>query len=83
METRFSRSATRALVRSNKRVLIRQRIGELAANPEAMGANVKRLQGRSEYRLRVQGWRIIFRIEVGILWIDDIAPRGSVYEVSA
>ena len=70
-------------MRSNKRMLIRQKIGELAADPEAMAANVKRLQGRPEFRLRVQDWRIIFRVEAGILWIDDVAPRGSAYEVSA
>ena len=72
----------RALLKSNKRLLIRQKIDELAADPLSASANVKRLQGRPEYRLRVQDWRIIFRIEDSILWIDDIAPRGSVYEVT-
>lgn len=80
MEVRFSRSATRALLRSDKRVLIRQKIGELADDPLSLSANVTRLKGRSDYRLRVQNWRVIFRIEEGILWIDDIAPRGAVYE---
>jgi mRNA interferase RelE/StbE len=83
MEIRFSKSATKALVRSSKRELIRQKTGELANDPLSLSANVKRLQGRSEYRLRVQDWRIIFRMEDGILWIDDIAPRGSVYEVTS
>ena len=82
MEIRFSRTAARALIRSNKRELIRQKIDELAADPLSQSANVKRLQGRPEYRLRVQDWRIIFRIEESILWIDDIAPRGSAYEVT-
>ena len=72
----------RALIRSNKRVLIRQKIDELAADPLLMSANVIRVQGRTEYRMRVQDWRIIFRIEGSILWIDDIAPRGSAYEVT-
>jgi mRNA interferase RelE/StbE len=82
VEIRFSRSAARALLRSNKRVIIRQKIDELAMDPHALSANVIRLQGRPEYRLRVQDWRIIFRIEDSILWIDDIAPRGSAYEVA-
>ena len=82
MEIRFSKSAAKALVRSNKRVLIRQKIGELADDPLSLSANVKRLQGRPEYRLRVQDWRVIFRIEDDVLWIDDIAPRGSAYEVN-
>lgn len=71
----------RALLRSNKRRLIRQKIDELAAEPLSLSANVKRLQGRTEYRLRVQDWRVIFRVDGSIPWIDDIAPRGSAFEV--
>lgn len=79
VEIRFSRTAARALLRSDKRDLIREKIGQLADEPLALSANVKKLQGRPEYRLRVQDWRIIFRIDADILWIDDIAPRGSTY----
>jgi mRNA interferase RelE/StbE len=82
MDIRFSKSAARALVRSNKRALIRRKINDLAADPSSMSANVKQLQGRVECRLRVQDWRVIFRIENDVLWIDDIAPRGSAYEVT-
>ena len=80
MEIRFSKTAARALLRSSKRGLIRGKIDELAREPLALAANVKRLKGRSEYRLRVQDWRVIFRIEDEVLWIDDIAPRGRAYE---
>ena len=80
MEIRFSRSAGRALLRSDKRALIRQKIDDLASEPLSQSANVKRLQARTDYRLRVQNWRVIFRIEADILWIDDIAPRSSAYE---
>ena len=69
----------RALLRSDKRALLRRKIDELATEPSALSANVRKLQGRSEYRLRVQYWRIIFRIEGDILWIDDIGPRSSIY----
>jgi mRNA interferase RelE/StbE len=82
VEIRFSKTAMRALLRSNKRTLIRQKVGELAHDPDSLGANVKRLQGRPEYRLRIQDWRVIFRVEQNVLWIDDIAPRGSAYEVN-
>jgi len=81
MEVRFPKTAMRALLRSTKRVPIRQKIGELAREPLSQSPNVKRLQGRPEYRLRVQDWRVIFRIDGSTLWIDDIAPRGSAYEV--
>jgi mRNA interferase RelE/StbE len=77
---RISRSAGKALKRSNKRKLLTQKILEMAKNPDALAANVIRLQGRSDFRLRVQDWRIVFRIEDGILHIDEIEPRGSIYE---
>lgn len=79
VEIQFSKTALKALLRSDKRELIRDKIGELAADPDALAANIKPLKGRPESRLRVQDWRIIFRIEDDVLWIDDIGPRGSVY----
>jgi mRNA interferase RelE/StbE len=82
MEVRFSKSAMKALLRSDKRTLIRSKIDELAAEPLSQSANVKKLQGRPEYRLRIQNWRVIFRIENDILWVDDISPRSSAYEVT-
>ncbi|WP_397580991.1 type II toxin-antitoxin system RelE/ParE family toxin [Sphingorhabdus sp.] len=82
MDVRFSKTAMRSLLRSDKRTLIRSKIDELANEPLSQSANVKKLQGRPEYRLRIQNWRVIFRIENGILWIDDIAPRSSAYEVT-
>ena len=75
----MSKSAAEMLVRSGKAALIRQKIEILAQDPFALSINVTRLQGRPEYRLRVQDWRVIFRVEGDILWIDDIGPRGSIY----
>jgi mRNA interferase RelE/StbE len=79
VEIRFSKSALKALLRSDKRELIREKIDELAAEPLALSVNVKNLKGRPERRLRVQDWRVIFRIEDDVLWIDEIGPRGSIY----
>lgn len=81
LEIGYSQEAIRTLRRLNKRALIRQKIRELAENPDAMGGNVTRLQGRPESRLRVQDWRVIFRIEGNTLWVDKVLPRGQVYEV--
>jgi mRNA interferase RelE/StbE len=80
MEVRFAKTALKAILRSNKAKLIREKIDLLADDPTSWSTNVIKLQGRSEFRLRVQDWRIIFRIEDGILWVDDVGPRGSVYE---
>lgn len=80
MDVRFSKTALKGILRSNKSKLIREKIDQLANDPDSGSANVARLQGRSDFRMRVQDWRVIFRIEDGILWIDDIGPRGSIYE---
>ncbi|HEX5258008.1 MAG TPA: type II toxin-antitoxin system RelE/ParE family toxin [Sphingomicrobium sp.] len=82
MEIRYSDEALRMLRHLNKRDLIRRKIRALARDAESVRTNVKRLQGRPESRLRVQDWRVIFRIEGSILWIDKILPRGSAYEVN-
>ncbi|MEP7129939.1 MAG: type II toxin-antitoxin system RelE/ParE family toxin [Sphingomicrobium sp.] len=82
LEIRFSDEVLRTLRRLNKRDLIRGKIEELANDPRSCRANVKRLQGRPESRLRVQDWRVIFRIEGNILWIDKVLPRASAYEVN-
>lgn len=80
MRIEISKTAARALRKSNKRALLSRKIEELAADPAALAANVIRLQGRSDFRLRVQDWRIIFRVDGDTLIIDEIEPRGSAYE---
>jgi mRNA interferase RelE/StbE len=82
LEIRYADEVLRTLRRLNKRDLIRRKIEELAANPDSLRSNITRLQGRPESRLRIQDWRVIFRIEGKILWIDKVMPRGSAYEVS-
>ncbi len=80
MELRFTRAAAKAMARSDKRKLIRQKIEQLADDPESVKVNVTRLQGREDFRLRVQNWRIIFRIEDDAILVKAVLPRGSVYE---
>jgi len=74
-----SKGAQRALVRSDKRQLISEKILALANDPSSLARNVIRLQGRAASRLRVQNWRVVFRVEDGVLYIDDIGPRGAIY----
>lgn len=81
MKTRYVKTASRALMRCNKRLLVREKIEAYARNPELAVGNVIKLQGREEFRLRVQDWRVLFRVEGDEMIIDDIAPRGSIYEV--
>jgi mRNA interferase RelE/StbE len=80
MEIYYSSEAARALRKCDKRALIREKIELLARDPLALSTNVKRLANRSEYRLRVQNWRVLFLIEGDRLMVSRVVPRGSAYE---
>ena len=80
MEIEYSVAAARALRRCDKRKLVRDKIELLARDPLALNANVKRLSGLDAYRLRVQNWRVLFKVSGNVLEIKDILPRGSAYE---
>ena len=62
-------------------ILIRDKLRELAADPYVPNNNVKKLQGREGYRLRVGAWRVIYDIRDGqlIILVLDIGPRGGIY----
>lgn len=80
MQIRYSKAARAALLRSDKRELIRNKIELFAGDPNLGHPNVTRLKGRPELRLRVQNWRVIFRIEGDQLGVVEIGPRGAIYE---
>lgn len=66
----------------NIRGLIRSKVEAIAANPRDRHMNVTRLQGRPEFRLRVQDWRVIYRLvdDRVVLLVIKIGARGQVYE---
>jgi mRNA interferase RelE/StbE len=76
----ITKSANLALKKSNKRMLIAKKIRELAISPDDLQSNIIKMQNRADYRLRVQDWRIIFRREGDVLYIEEIEPRGSAYK---
>ena len=78
----YRKGALRVLRRmpANEARRIMEKIDQLAAFPEQLAPQVKRLQGRPGFRLRVGDWRVIFDDEGDVLDILAIGPRGSVYE---
>jgi mRNA interferase RelE/StbE len=82
VQIRYTKAAIKALTRmpGNKTRLIRSKIEQYAADPESMANNVKKLQGRDGYRLRVGDWRVIFDREGLVLDILEIGLRGGIYE---
>lgn len=78
----YKKPASRALRRmpSNTAKTIRNKIRSYAANPQSQQNNVKDLKGSPYKRLRVGNWRVIFREEGDDLIIEDIGPRGGIYQ---
>lgn len=52
----------------------------LVANPESKDLDVKKLNGREGYRLRVGEWRVIYTAEGQVVAVLRIGPRGDVYK---
>ena len=54
----------------------------MAANPYAAHSNVTRLRGRPEFRLRVQDWRVIYRVldDRVVMLVIKVGSRGQVYQ---
>lgn len=59
---------------------IKAKIGQYADAPESLAGNVRKLQGREGYRLRVGDYRVIFDDDGKVLDILAIGPRGSIYD---
>ena len=72
MEIQYSKQALKFLKKQD--VPTRKRINLLPAG------DVKALQGRNDYRLRVGDYRIIFDINGNILLIEAIGNRGQIYK---
>ena len=51
----------------------------LIAIEKLPGGDVKRLQGREGYRLRIGDWRVLFTTGGTAITIVDIGPRGGIY----
>lgn len=78
----YSKPARIALDRmpANEAKRIRGKIEQYAADPASQQNNVKRLQGRPGFRLRVGDWRVIFDEGDHVLDIIAIGARGNVYD---
>ena len=80
----YRKSAQKALLKlpSDIRVEFQQAFRLLAENPTRRDLDVKILQGREGYRLRIRQWRAIYRVELErlIIMVLDIGSRGDIYK---
>ncbi len=78
------RNAAKAYEKLDEKTVARinKNIDTLKGNP-FYGKNIKRLRGelQEKYRLRVGGYRIVYRVDEGekAVIIEDIGLRGNVY----
>ncbi len=80
MKVFLTATALRALSRYPQRAKLRAKIDQFAADPSSLANNVTRLTGQVESRLRVGDMRVIFHVEGDTLVVDDIGPRGGIYD---
>lgn len=60
----------------------REALALLAANPDRHGLDVRSLQGRDGFRLRIGDWRLLYQVDRGrlIILVVEVGPRGEVYK---
>ncbi len=79
----YSRDAIKTLARIDRRTgrRIRDKLDQLAREPETLANNVTVLKGQPDLvRLRVGDWRVIYTERLVVLMVLRIAPRGSAYD---
>ncbi len=76
MKITYSKQAVKFLQKQPKQMQIRI-INAINRLPDG---DVKKLQGKNGYRLRVGDYRVIFSRSGEVLMIEKIANRGEVYK---
>ena len=76
MEIQYSKQAVKFLKKQDKST-VKRIISAINALPSG---DVKKLQGKNGYRLRVGDFRIIFDKQGNILYIEKIGNRGEIYK---
>lgn len=81
-EITFTKQAAKALLKmpANIATNIRGKIEQLATDPSSLANNVTELKGSDYSRLRIGNWRVIFSMDLIVLAIIEIGPRGDIYD---
>jgi mRNA interferase RelE/StbE len=76
----LSKSAEKYFERLNEPTLSRISDAMKGLSDTFSQGDIKKLSGRGGYRLRVGGYRVLFKIEGETIIITGIAPRGQAYK---
>ena len=80
MQVRITERASRELRRTGPNAArIAAKVHQYAADPASLANNVKALQGRAGYRLRVGNYRVLFTIDGNVMTVVAVRPRGGAY----
>ncbi len=71
-----------ASLTEKQRITISEAVRFLGLNPDDERLDIKKLVGRSGYRVRVGSWRIIYERNdyLRIISIEKIGARGDIYK---
>ena len=80
MNVLLSRQASKYLECMNEpdKSRIKAALSKLGKNPPQ--GDIKPMSLRGEYRARVGGYRILFKVTDNTIFVLDIAPRGQIYK---
>jgi mRNA interferase RelE/StbE len=75
----FDKALAKIPATARRRIVAK--IKEVAANPYASNNNLRKLQGREGYRLRIGRWRVIYELRNDRLamLILEVGARGGIY----
>lgn len=67
---------------SADKVRIAEKLYFLSADPDDQRLDIKRLQNKSAFRMRVGDWRIIFERDdnLKVIAVEKIGARGNIYK---
>ena len=80
MNVVLDKYALKALNALNEPIKSRIRVALYKLECEPPQGDIKRMQGSEDYRVRVGGYRILFKVRDDQIVVADIAPRGQVYK---
>lgn len=80
MQVRITEKADKELRKIGpQRAKIVAKIDQYATDPSSLGNNIKALQGREGYRLRVGDYRVLFTIDGDTMVVKAVRKRGEAY----
>lgn len=76
MKIQYSKQAEKFLLKQDR--ITQKRI--ITAINKLPSGDVKKLQGRSGYRLRIGNFRVVFDYTGRVIYIEEIDNRGQIYK---